>query len=872
MTWWRRKNRNADLERELNSDLDLEEEEQRGRGLSSQEARYAARRAFGNTALIKEQTRAEWKWVSFERLMQDLRYGWRQLAKSPAFTVACVLTLALGIGATTVIYSIMDSFLLRPLPYPNSRRMVRVWNTFPPRGMMEIPVSEPEFNEYRQSRSFEHLAGFSVGAVTLTGSGDALRLDANWGTSEFFSVLGTQPALGRLFTDDEFQKGHDDVAILSYRLWQSHFGANSDIIGKSIILNGHNCTVVAVMPSDFNFPNNAVDVWQPLPISPGSSDLGNHYLNLVADLQPGSTLQSTTAELATIFTRLENKYAAYYSGAVGLGVSLIPLRQQMVGKLRPTVLVLMGAVSFMLLIACTNVASLLLSQGEGRRREIATRMALGATRSHILSQVLVQTLILFLAGETLGLLLAFAGLKWLSGGSYLPLADVGGVMLDMRVLTFATVVTLATGLIFGLIPAIKASRANFSEELKTGGRDTMGGHSHVRARSLLVMSEIAFSLVLLTGAGLMTASLIKLLGVDLGFNPKNVVTMKISLPEGRYPLKRTSAFYEELLNRVRGLPAVQGVAIANQLPMGDVIGNASFEVEGRTSERGDINVADSQIISPDYFRVMGISLMKGRFLTPEDVEPSPASVIVNQSLARKVWVDADPIGKRIRLRSNAPWLSVVGVVSDVKNHGPNVPTRPEMYFLHTDKPFGIWADLRSMTFVVRTASEPEQAVAAIRGQLKQLDPAIPMYKVSTLEQLVGRSFSQTRVPAVTLFVFACTALLLAGVGVYGVLAYVVARSRHDIGVRMALGAQRGQILRFFIGQGVRWAIAGGLAGIVVALWLVQFMHAMLFEISAYDPRILVLVTMVLYIVVFLACIIPSLRAVRVDPMTALRND
>jgi putative ABC transport system permease protein len=796
--------------------------------VSPEEAHYAARRAFGNATLIREQTHEAWGWARLECFAKDVRYALRQLGKNLGFTAICILTLALGIGATTAIFSVMDSLLLRPLPYPNASRVLRIWNTFAPRGMMEIPVSEPEFNEYRQCQSFAHLAGFSVGTLTLTGSGDPLHVAASWGTSDFFSVMETEPLLGRVFTADELLQGHAQVAVLSYRLWQNHFGSNRDIIGRSILLNGQNCTVVGVMPQTFNFPSKDVDVWQPLPIAPASDKIGNHYLNLVADLKPQTTLNQARSEMATVLDRILHKYPKYYGGAAGLIVSLIPLRQQMVGNLRPTVLVLMGGVGVMLLIACTNVASLLLARGEDRKREIATRTALGATRLRILYQVLVENLLLFSAGGALGLLLALACIKTLSAADYLNVAE-------------------------------------------TGGRDATGSHHRTRTRSLLMMTEIAFSLVLLTGAGLMMGSLRNLLGVSLGFNPENVITMRVSLPEARYSIPRTAAFYHQLQDRVRGLPGVEAVATVNQLPMTDVTANASFDVEGRPSNT-DINVADTQIISPDYFRAMGISLMRGRFLKAEEAKLPPASVIVNQTLARKVWPGTDPIGKRIRLGPGYPWLSVVGVVADIKNHGSNVATKPEMYFLLTDQPFQIWVDLRSMTLVVRTAADPEQIVGAIHGQLKSIDPGLPIYKVATLRQVVSSSMAQTRFPALTLSLFACTALLLAAIGIYGVLSYTVAQNRHDIGVRMALGAQQGQILRFFLGQGVKWAALGGCAGLGAALPLVRFMRSMLFQIGPYDPRILLAVTAALSVVVLMACFIPAARATKVDPIAAIRGE
>jgi predicted permease len=804
-------------------------------------------------------------------VLQDLRYALRQLRSKPGFIAVAVITLALGIGATTTIYSIVDSLLFRPLPYPNAPRIVRVWNTFTPRGMMEIPASEPEFLEYRRSDAFAHFAGFSTGAVTLTGNGDPLRVAAAWGTSDFFQVMGTEPLLGRVFTPDEFQTGRSQVAVLSFGIWQNRFGASRDIIGKTVLLNGQSCTVVGVMPRKFSFPSDDVGVWQPLPIAPASTNLGNHYLNLIGALKPQVTRQQAASEMATLLARLEGKFPSYYSGAVGIGVSLVPLREQMVGNSRRIVLVLMAGVGFMLLIACTNVASLLLARGEDRWRELATRAALGATRMRILNQVLIENLLLFLMGGTIGLGLAFAALKFISAGNYLDFAQVGGVRLDLRVLAFTATASLATGLFFGLFPALKASRANVSDALKSGGREMMGSRHQTRARSLLVMAEIAFSLVLLAGAGLMTGSLVKLLNVSLGFNPQNVVTMRLSLPETSYSLSQSEILFRQLQERVRSLPGVKGVAIVNQLPMSDVTANASFNVEGRPANT-DINVADAQLISPDYFRVMGISLFRGRLFTDDDANLPPASVIVNQTLARKVWPGVDPIGKRIRLRADAPWLFVVGVVADIKNHGSNVATKPEMYFLHTDQPFGIWADLRSMTLVVRTAVEPQQIVGAVRSQLKELDPELPVFKIATLEQVVSSSVSQTRFPTIALSIFAGIAMFLSAIGVYGVLAYTVAQSRHEIGVRLALGAGRRQILRLFLSQGVRWAALGGSAGIAAALILVRFMRSMLFEVSAYDPEILFAVAAVLSVVVLMAGMIPAIRAMKVDPMVALRYE
>jgi predicted permease len=863
--------RPVDLDDELQFHLEQSTQTNIAAGMTPEEARRQAGIAFGGVERTREQCYEQRPGRLLEAVLQDVRYARRWLGRSPVFTIAVITTLALGIGATTAVFSVVDALLLRPLPYPNSGQIVRIWNTFSPRGMNEIPLSEPEFLEYRQSQSFAHVAGFSLGTVTLTGTGDPLRLVASWGTSELFSVLGTEPFLGRVFSTQEQQTGHTQAVVLSYRIWQNRFGSNPEIAGKSVLLNGESCVIIGVMPRNFKFPSEDVDVWQPLPILPVSSNLGNHYLNLVGDLNPQATLDQARAEMKTILVRIEQKYPSYYSGAAGIGVGLIPLREQMTGNVRATLLVLMGAVGFMLLIACTNVSNLLLAKAEDRKKEIATRTALGASRWRIIRQVLIENLLLFLAGGTVGLVLAFFCLKMLPLGDSLNVAQFGGVALNLRVLAFATIVCLFTGLLFGLVPALKASHFDFNDTLKTSGRNSMGSRHGTRTRSLLVISEIAFSLVLLAGAGLMIGSLVRLLGVTLGFEPKNVVTMRLSLPEARYPLSRTATFYKQLQEQVRSLPGVEAVAIANQLPLSDVAANSSFDVEGRPSGT-DINVADSQIISPDYFRAMGIVLVRGRFLREADTKPTPTSVIVNQTLARKVWPGENPIGKRIRLKAEAPWLSVIGVVTDIKNHGSNVATKPEIYFLHTDQPSGLWADFRSMTLVVRTASEPQQIVGAVRGELKNLDPDLPVYKVQTLDQIVSASVSQTRFPALVLSVFAGLALLLAAVGVYGVLAYAVEQSKHEIGVRMALGAPRAQILRLFLAQGVKWAMLGGSAGLLAAFMLVRFMRSMLFEVGPYDPRIFGSGAAMLSIVVLMACYLPALRATKIDPMAAVRSE
>ncbi|PYL78845.1 MAG: hypothetical protein DMF21_14250, partial [Verrucomicrobia bacterium] len=472
-----------ELDDELRDHLERKTEEYVAQGMTQEEAHRRARIDLGGIEQTKEKCRDARRVNWIQDFVQDLRFSLRMLRKSPGFTGVAIFTLALGIGATTAIFSVVDSLLLRPLPYRNSHRVVRIWNTFSPRGMTELTASEPEFLEYRQSQTLAHVAGFALGSTTLTGRGDPARLSVSWGTSDFLAVLGTQPVLGRSFSPDEHEPGHDQVVILSHPLWRDRFGSNPAIIGQSVILNGKSSIVIGVMPASFRFPSGDVDLWQPLPIAANSSNLGNHYLNLVGDLKPEVSLQQSNAEMKTILARIEGKYPAYYGGAVGLGVNLVPLREQMVGNVRPTVLVLMAGVGFMLLIACTNIAGLLLTRGEVRKKEIATRIAIGAGRTRIIRQLLAENLLLFLAGGAVGLVLAFLGLKLVPVEESLPLQQVVGPSLDFRVLSFAVVTCLATGLLFGLMPALKTSHPHLNEMLKESGRDAMGSRHHTRTSS-----------------------------------------------------------------------------------------------------------------------------------------------------------------------------------------------------------------------------------------------------------------------------------------------------------------------------------------------------------------------------------------------------
>ncbi|HEV3469892.1 MAG TPA: ABC transporter permease [Pyrinomonadaceae bacterium] len=869
--------RKAEMERELDEELryHLEREVERNLrgGMSPEEARYAALRAFGGVEQAKEQCR-EARGVSLiEDFRQDVRFGLRMLGKRPVFTAVALLTLSLGIGANTAIFSVVNAVLLRPLPYEDSERIVRVWNTFAPRGLTQLPISEPEFVEFRdQSKSFEHVAAYVTGALTLTGAGEPERVVATESSAALFPVLRVRPELGRTFSAEEEQAGRPEVIVVSHRLWQRRFGADPGLIGKTLALNGRGRTVVGIMPPGFNYPTGDVDLWAPLTIEPASTNLGVHYLDVIARLKPGVTPGQAQAEMGAVFDGLMRKYPEYYKDAAGAGVSLVPLHEQVVGDVRPALLVLLGGVGFMLLIACANVANLLLARAAARKKEIATRTAFGASRLRIVRQLLTESLVLFVLGGALGLLLALWGVHLLVGASPVEIPRMSEVGIDGRVLLFTTLTSLLAGTFFGLAPALQASKPDLNEALKEGGRAGAGGRGQSRTRDLLVVSELALSVVLLVGAGLMVRSFLRLLEVRLGFDPDNVLTMQLSLPHSRYPEShQVVGFYRQLLERVGGLPGVQAAAAVSQMPVGEVRMNASFEAEGRAFEAASA-IADFNRVTPDYFRAMSLPLVRGRPLAEADTEGLPAAVVINQTMARKFWPGEDPTGKRIRLRADAPWLTVVGVAADTKNRGLGAETKPEMYFPHSEQSFGLGPPSSAMTLVVRSANDPRQVVSAIRAEVRAMDRDLPVYRVQTMGEVVAASISRTRFTMLLLALFAGLALLLASVGVYGVMSYGVGQRTHEIGVRKALGAQPRDITGLFVRQGFVLALAGVGLGLLGALALTRAMRGLLYGVTASDPLTFMSVPLLLMATALLACYLPARRATRVDPMTALRYE
>jgi len=814
---------------------------------------------------------------SMNTLFQDIRYGIRMLAKSPGFTAVAVITLALGIGANTAIFSVVHAVLLKPLPYKDAGRLVIVWEQNPERGWHRNIVSAANFLDWRrQNDVFTQMAAIDPQrAFNLTGTGNPEEVWGERTTTNFFTLLGVRPFMGRNFLPEEDKPGGPRVVILSYALWQRRYGGDANLVGKQISLNNESYRVVGVMPSGFYFPpfwrEWAGELWVP------GLDLSNpvrtaHEYIAVARLKPGVSLAKAQAEMDTIAQRIVQQAP----DDKGWGVDLVGSREQAVGEIRRPLLVLFGAVGFVLLIACANVANLMLARSAGRDREIAVRTALGAGRGRLVRQFLTESVLLAFLGGTLGLVVApwiIRVLAAVSGSSALGLwgsADLADVRVNAGVLAFTLTVSLATGILAGLAPALSASTHNLNRSLKEGGRSGSEGVHHHRLRSLLVVSEFALALILLAGAGLMIRTLILLSRVDLGFNPRNVLTMRITLLGPRYQEQRAQAeFFTRLLERVKELPGVQWATVSRGLPVEGWDGWGFVTEDNPSPPPNETPDANYQVVAPDYFRAMGIPLLVGRFFTEHDTQQSLPVVIVNEELARKQWPGRDPIGRRLRVNEpGKPWLTVAGVVGNVKTEWPDQEPRGEFYLPYTQYPW----DLAPRHFIVRTAMNPTTVAAAIQREVAALDKDQPVSDVRTLESVVGEAVGPQRFAMILLAAFAALALALASVGIYGVMAYSVSQRTHEIGIRMALGANRSNVLGMVFGQALGLALAGAGVGLAGALGLTRLLSSLLYGVRPSDPLTLALVTLALVGVSAFASYIPARRATMVDPIEALRYE
>jgi len=805
-------------------------------------------------------------------LLQDVRYAARTLWKSPGFTLVAVAALALGIGANTAIFSVVKAVLLDPLPYPDPGRLVWVRESNPGADIPDEPASAPNYNDWRtQGRSFEAVAAFANAAATLTEGDEPERVPAVSTSANFFQVLGVAPALGRGFLPEEETTGKNRVVVLSHGFWQRRFGGSHKALGQTITLSGNPYTVVGVAPAGFRNPVQGPkppELWYPIAFNFAQSVRRSDYLSVVGRLKADSTIEQARAELSGIAARLA---AEYPSTNAGWGVTVVPLHERVVGNVRQSLWVLMGVVGFLLLIACANVANLLLARAAARRQEIAVRTALGARRGRIIRQFLTESLLLALAGGGLGLLLAAWGVELLvalSPGNIPRLEEVG---LDARVLAFTLVLSAATGLVFGLLPALSASKGDLSGSLKEGGsRGATTGRGARRLRSSLIVSEIAITVVLLAGAGLMVRSFMAVQSVDPGFSPERVLTFDFALPAAKYKDEpQIAAFYEQLASRAATLPGVERAALVSALPLSGGASVLSFVVEGRP-ELPPEKVQDAEFftVTPDFFDVLGIAHVRGERLNERHREGVPDVGVINETMARKFWPGEDPVGKRLNMGNPAtsPWITVVGVVGDTRNSALEKEPYPQVYL-----PAAQFRQ-RSMTFVARTSADPLSLVPAVRRELAALDKDLPLYNVRTMEQVLSESVARRRFQMILIAAFAGVGLLLAAVGIYGVISYSVAQRRHEIGVRMALGAGAPDILRLVVGQGLGLTLAGVGLGIAAALLLTRVLASLLYGVSATDPLTFACVSLALVGVALLACLVPARRATRVDPMVALRYE
>jgi putative ABC transport system permease protein len=816
-----------------------------------------------------------------QTLWQDLRYGARMLFKNPGFTLIAVLTLGLGVGANTAIFSVVNGVLLRPLPYHEPEHIVTLLNDG------RFPVSPANFLDFRaNSRSFAQMAAAEAWGGALTGADRPEAISGLRMGEGLFGLLGEQPLLGRTLQAEDYQPGKGHVLVLSHKLWQRAFGGDPNIIGRNITLSGESYAVIGVMPARFQFPpfwSTRAEMWAPLDLRSRVTDRRGGSLRVFARLKPGVTLQQAQAEIDAMNKQLA---LAYPEADTGLNIRVEPLNEKVVGNIRRALLVLSGAVGFVLLIGCANVACLLLARLPARQKEAALRVALGASRRRIIRQSLTESLLLSLCGTAVGMLLAVWGVDWLttllagnSSSFNVRLPRLSEIKIDAAALGFTLAVSLATSFLFGLAPALVASKPDLNKTLKESGRETSGGRR--RLRETLVVAELALAMVMLIGAGLLMNSFLKLQAVDPGFNPRDVLTMTVSLAgASQYVGPAREAFYRQLTDRLTALPGVESASAINHLPLAGDWWGTSLAIEGRPlPPPGQEVIVIFRVSRPGYFQTMGIPRRAGRDFTERDTPDAPGFAIINETLARRHWPSEDPIGKRVTLddpRDNSrppQWLTVVGVVKDVKQNSWTDAPSNEIYipFQHSRLFFrGTAGHYTSMTLVIRTSVEPQSLAAAAQETVRSLDRNLPVSGVATMDQVIADTLWQPRFNLQLIGIFAALAMTMASIGLYGVMSYSVAQRTREVGLRMALGAGRRDVLKLVVGQGMKLALAGVASGLLASAALTRLMEKLLFEVSATDFSTFALISVLLTLVALAACWIPARKATKVDPMIALR--
>jgi putative ABC transport system permease protein len=873
-SWDDREKRKKELHEEIASHLQMSARDREARGESPEQAGAAARRELGNESVVQDVTHDQWAWTWVEDLLQDLRYAARTLRKNPGFTVIAVVTLALGIGANTAIFSLVNGVLLRPLPYAQPGRLVGTTQYYP-KGPLVVMR--------QQSRTMELVGVSDNKEFNLTGSGDPVRLIGNSVSADFFSMLGAQPTLGRTFRDGEDEPGKDQSVVLSHELWEHRFQADPNIVGRWIALEGMERQIVGVMPADFRFPSPKTELWVPLHLDPRNTGdyWGDSYMALIGRLRPGATLEQARAELKTMRPVVLAAYAWQMPANSFMDSSIVSLEEAIVGDARGKLLILLGAVSLLLLIACANVANLLLARATTREREVAVRVALGASRWRILRQLITESVLLSVLGAALGLGVAVYGLSVMKIILPADTPRLEDVALDGHVLLFTALLAILTGVIFGLVPALGASKVDMTATLKSGGQRSASGGNH-RASKMLVVGEVAVSMILVIAAGLLVKSLWILSGTSPGFSSERVVTARITPNEMFCQVPgRCLAFYDELLQRTRALPGVKDVAAVNGLPLGGGAEILPGVIEAHpTPDGAKVPMFWEKIVTPDYLRIMNIPVLRGRAFSEGDAAPeAQAVVIVSKTTAEHFWPGKDAVGEHFRPKWEQQWRTVVGVVGDVREFNITQNSADWIdgviytpYGPHAIRGSGAEAPPAEMTLVIETAGDQVQIAGELKNTVASLNSDVPVSQISPLKDWVEQAMAEPRSISSLFAVFAALALLLGAVGIYGVVSYSVAQRTREIGIRMALGARRQEVLLLVVGQGAKLAVAGVAIGIAGGLILTRLMSGLLYGVQATDPETYAAVAMLLMFVALVACFIPARRAMRVDPMVALRYE
>jgi len=865
-----------ELDEELRFHFDKQVEKYRRSGMSEDEARRQARLAFGGHEQVKEDCR-EARGTSFiELTLDDAKYALRQLTANPIFALVMILTLALSIGANSAIFSVVNGVLLKRLPYAEPDRLARIFlssKEFP-----KFPLNPWDFLDFRaRNRSFESMAAFTRGDVQLSGEGEPTRLNGFGITSGYFRVLGIHPQIGREFDFHAEVPGNGLQVVISDRLWRARFGADPNVIGHKVTLNMQPFTIIGVMPRGTEHPGNvyhsvaygeSVDVWWPFSFAGDSNQRGSHFIEGIARLKPGVTVEQAKADMNGAMLQIAREHS---NGVTGWTVLVVPLYSEVVGATRQMLLVLLGAVAIVLLIACVNAANLLLARASARQREIAVRLAMGAPRLRVVRQLMTESLIISLVGGALGLGMAFGGVRALVALLPADFPRAHDIHVSTPVLAFTFLVSLFTGILFGLAPAMQASRTDPKQGLQHNTRTTTASRYQSRLRSTLVVAEVGLACVLLIGAGLMLRTLLNLMHLDPGFQEDHVLTANISLPHSRYNTgELTAQFYDRLDTKLNSLPGVEIAGAGSDLPWTGYDENSGFNVEGKKSDPDQGPHARYHMATAGYFSAMGIPLLKGRFFTEGDTKHAPRVIIINHAMAEKYWHGEDAIGKRITFDDNPKkdddWLRVIGVVGDVKDQPNSTSAEPAFWWPEYQ------ASESDMSIAIRTKSDPRQVADGLRNAVHSLDPELAVADVKEMNQVADASISTPRFTFALVGLFAGLAILLAGIGAYGVIAYTVAQRTSEFGLRVALGAQRSDLLRMVLGQSARLAIPGIVVGVALALSLGRVLQTLLYGVKPADPIILVSVALLVLIVALLASYAPARRAAMADPMSTLRAE